>query len=201
MSGRFPIDANRAHDESVMAARKKLILWTGERHSGKTTSAAKLVRRARNEGYNVAGLLAQALYHDGRLVGFDAVDLRSKRRAPLARRNSNANKVGSFDFIAEGLKLGNAALSLAATESADLIIVDEFGPLELNSEGWRKSVDLLFRSSSAVILLIVRRELARQVQRLYTDAPSVEFGAVEPESVDQVLSRLRDRNRNLREVQ
>jgi nucleoside-triphosphatase THEP1 len=181
----------------MVLIRNKLILWVGEKHSGKTTSAANLARSARDEGFNVAGLLAPSLYCNGRLTGFDVLDLANGKRAPLARRQTNPGKTGPFAFMTDGLKFGNAALSAKATKSADLIIVDEFGPLELNGDGWRKNVDSLLTSNDAVILLVVRRELAGEVRQLYADTPCRELAATEPSSIDDGLTMLKDRRRLL----
>ena len=176
----------------MVSIRNKLVLWTGEKHSGKTTSVANLVEIARGEGFNVAGLLAPSLYRDGELLGFDILDLRNENRAPLTRRNTDASKTERFTFLPEGLKLGNAALNATATKSADLVIVDEFGPLELNGRLWRENVDSLLASSSALILLVVRQELAGAVRRLYTDFPCRNLTAIESESIDKVIGMLRD---------
>jgi nucleoside-triphosphatase len=165
----------------------KLILWTGQKHCGKTTSAANLVKIARDEGFNVVGLLAPSLYDGSELLGFDAIDLRNENRIPLARR-----KTGRFTFFAEGLEFGNAALSTTATKSADLVIVDEFGPLELNGQGWRKNVDSLITSSDALILLVVRQELADKVRQIYIYFPCRTLPAIEPESIDKVIGMLRE---------
>jgi len=180
--------------------RNKLVLWTGEKHSGKTTSAAKLVETARGEGFNVAGLLALSLYRDGELLGFDAIDLQNETRAPLAKCNTDADKTERFTFLSEGLKLGNAALSAAAAKSADLVIVDEFGPLELDGRLWRENVDSLLASSSALILLVVRQELADAVRRVYKDFPCRNLAAIEPESIGKVIGILRDCPQSQREA-
>jgi len=179
----------------MVSIRDKLILWTGEKHSGKTTSVANLVKIARGEGFNVAGLLAPSLYHDSELLGFDAIDLHSEARVPLAKR-----KTGRFTFFDGGLKLGNAALSAPSTKSADLVIVDEFGPLELNGRLWRENVDSLLTSSNALILLVVRQELADVVRCAYTDFPCRNLAAIEPESIDKVIGMLRDRLQLQRET-
>jgi nucleoside-triphosphatase len=184
----------------MVSIRDKLILWTGQKHSGKTTSVAKLVEIARGEGFNVAGLLAPALYRDCELLGFDAIDLQNETRAPLANRNTDASKTEDFTFLAEGLKLGNAALSATATKTADLVIVDEFGPLELDGRLWRENVDSLLASSSALILLVVRQELADAVRRLYADLPGRKLNAIEPESIDIVIRMLRHCRQSQRET-
>ena len=176
----------------MVSIRNQLILWVGEKHSGKTTSAANLAEIARDEGFNVAGLLAPSLYRDGKLIGFDALDLGNEKRAPLARRQTNSGKPGPFAFITDGLKLGTAALSAEATKSADLIIVDEFGPLELNGDGWRKNVDSLLVSSEAVILLVVRRQLVDEIRQLYADTPCRKLAATDPNSIGDGLAILKN---------
>jgi len=177
--------------------QNKLVFWTGKKHSGKTTSAYKLAQSVRKEGFTVAGLLAFSLYKNGRLAGFDAFDLQSEKRAPLARRKMKETERAEMylaPHIIAGFNLGRAALSSAATKSADLIIIDEFGPLELDKRGWRKDVDLLLASSNAIILLVVRQELVNTVRQLYKNVPSIKFIASERDSVDQVVSILRQRS-------
>jgi len=172
-------------------------LWTGPRHCGKTTSVTKLVQIARAEGFNVAGLLAPPLYRNSKLLGFDVLDLQNQMRAHLARRKISQSKAGPFTFITDGLKLGNAALSAEATKYADLVIVDEFGPLELNNEGWRKNVDSLLISSNAVVLLVVRRELADTVRQVYADVHCQELVANEGDSIDEVITMLKNRRHHI----
>jgi nucleoside-triphosphatase len=172
-------------------ALAKLILWVGEKHSGKTTSAFKLAESVRNEGFTVAGLLAPSIYEDGRLVGFDVFDLQSGKRVPLAR-GETSGKCLAPQFTG-GVTLGHASLSPAVTKTADLIIVDEFGPLELDQRGWRKDVDSLLASSNAIILLVVRRELVDLVKQLYQDVPCMELAAGEPDSVERIVTMLYDR--------
>jgi len=186
--------------QPMVSTRNKLVLWTGEKHSGKTTSAAKLVETARGEGFNVAGLLAISLYRHGELFGFDAIDLRNETRAPLARRNTDAGKTERFTFLPEGLKLSNAALSATAAKSADIVIVDEFGPLELDGRLWRENVDLLLASGGVLILLVVRQELADAVRGVYTDFPCRNLAATKPDSIDKVIGILRDCRRSQRET-
>ncbi|OHB75536.1 MAG: hypothetical protein A2Z25_07490 [Planctomycetes bacterium RBG_16_55_9] len=170
-----------------------LFFWVGEKHSGKTTALARLVETARAEGFNVTGVLAPSLYRDGRLMGFDVVDLRNETRAPLARRKMDAGATWPFAFLDDGLRFGNVALSREATESADLVIVDEFGPVELSGQGWRSSVDALLVSSNAAILLVIRRELIDSVHHLYADFHGRVLDAAEPKSYREIIHILNSR--------
>ena len=101
----------------MVATQNMLILWTGPKHCGKTTSATKLAQIARAEGFNVTGLLSPPLYRNSKLLGFDVLDLHNQTRALLAKRKISQSKAGQFTFITEGLKLGNAVLSTEATKS------------------------------------------------------------------------------------
>ena len=76
----------------MVTVSTKLVLWTGPRHSGKTTTASDLVKTAHKEGFIVAGLLAPSLYDNGELIGFDALDIKNDTRKPLARFNTDKAK-------------------------------------------------------------------------------------------------------------
>ena len=168
-----------------------LILWTGPKHGGKTTRAAELARRARQAGFHVAGLLAPAVYRDGRLIRFDGLDLRSEARAPLAVRRDDPGDVGPFHFVDEGLRLGRQALDVAVTEEADLVIVDEFGPWELACGGWRSAVDALVHAGRTPLVIVVRQELAEPVRDVYRDVPSRVLDAGDPTSIPEVIQVLK----------
>ena len=176
-------------------ARPPVILWVGPKHSGKTTSAARLVERARAEGFVVAGCLALSVHENDRLAGFDLINLRSGARTALARRETGPGANSRFHFLAAGLTLGNEALDAAAAADADLIIIDEFGPLELAQEGWRTATDHLMLSTRTVLLLVVREELAAEVQQLYQTAAIRRLVATRPGSIDEVLIMLRNKRR------
>jgi nucleoside-triphosphatase THEP1 len=176
-----------------------MLLWAGPKHAGKTTRAAELARTAQQYGFRVAGLLAPSIYRDGHLVGFDALDMRNEARSPLAVRRDDPGDIGRFHFLQEGLSLGRRALDVAATEGADLVIVDEFGRLELASRGWRSAVDSLVHAGKRPLLVVVRREWAGAVQEIYADVPSRVLDATAPESVHEVISLLKD-NRAAREI-
>ena len=182
----------RTEKQPMVSMQNRFILWTGPKHCGKTTSAVNLIQIARAEGFNVAGLLEPSLYHNSELLGFDVLDVKNQTRAPLARRKQGKRKAGSFNFFTDGLKFGNAVLNTEATKSADLIIIDEFGPLELKNRGWRRNIDSLLASSSAIILIIVRQELTSTVRKLYADVPFRELAATEKKSIDEVITLLKN---------
>jgi len=150
----------------------------------------RLAEQVRNEGFNIAGLLAPAVYSGRRLLGFDLIDLRTGSRVALAgtRKNNSAN--GPFNLEDAGLTFGEDALKPDKIKKAELIIIDEFGPLELAGGGWRRNVDSLLRSTDALILLVVRDELLETVENIYQDIPAGVLAALEPSSAAEVVQML-----------
>ena len=172
----------------------KLILWTGTRQSGKTTAVSRLIDCAIAGGFNVAGLLSLAQYNDGTLVGFDVQDISTRKHTPLARRGPQTpHHTSAFTFIKRGLELGHLTLNSPDTHSAQLIIIDEFGPLEIENHGWRKSVDTLLASAEGLLLLVVRERLLEKVSELYSQYPCSVLPARQPETVDSVIELLKKR--------
>ncbi|MHC4983850.1 MAG: nucleoside-triphosphatase [Planctomycetota bacterium] len=172
----------------------RLALWAAPKHSGKTAAASSLAEKARTEGFSVTGLLAPGVYKGGRLIGYDVVDLRTTARRPLARRGlSSPLRAGSYGFLPEGLVLGREALSGPAARSSDLVIVDEFGPLELSGWGWRPAVDKLIREAKGLIVLVVRDELVAAVLKLYggSGCQRMQAGSA---AVETIIEMLRQRS-------
>ena len=171
----------------------RLIFWTGPKHSGKTTAAGELAVRARDAGFRVAGLLAPAVYECNRLVGFDAVDLRTGEQVSPASHRKQPCEGAGFRFTRQGRALGKAALDVSTVRSEDLAIVDEFGPMELQGEGWREDEDLLLAQTDTVVLLVVREELVQEVEHLYGEYGGRKIAAAKKDSIEQVIDILRHR--------
>ena len=172
--------------------QNRCVLWIGDRHSGKTTAAAKLIGDLRHQGYTIGGILAPSIYEHEQLIGFDIVDIRNYYRAPLAVHDSNICGTVPYRYYQQGLKLGHSALSPAENKTVDLVIVDEYGPLELNGEGWRRDVDTLLKKSSLPILLVVRRNIADKVRRLYSEYICFSLEALDSNSINRMLVWLKE---------
>jgi nucleoside-triphosphatase THEP1 len=73
------------------------------------------------------------------------------------------------------------------------VVIDEFGPVELSGRGWRTDVDRVIEIAKTAVLLVVRRESAAEVCRLYADYLPEQLAADDSASVETVLGILRDR--------
>jgi nucleoside-triphosphatase THEP1 len=157
----------------------RVMLLTGDSGEGKSTLVGEAVTYLRQEGVIVGGVLAPGYWKDEQRLGFDVVDLMDGRKAPLCHKvpkEADGDEGTSFGFFPDGLRLGREALSTARLREgdADLVIVDEVGPLELSGDGWSSALDSLTDEWSGPMLWVVRRELVQDVtNRWLRTAPVV----------------------------
>ena len=166
------------------------MLVTGSQGCGKTTFCRLIIDSARGDGARVAGVLVPAVRVDGCRVGADAVDLATSRSAPMTRLgNQNGGGVWCGDrwaIMREGLDLSREALQRAIRQPFDLIVVDEFGPLELAGGGIREEAIDAWNSGRDVVL-VARSSIADEAiralgrppdLRIVPEAPPVERASV-----------------------
>jgi nucleoside-triphosphatase THEP1 len=119
-------------------------LLIGDHREGKTSACRRLAQQARALGLSVGGIIQPAVYQADVCIGYEVVDLASGRSARLAAVGTGGvEHVGRFQFFAEGLAFGKAAIRGAASGHPQLVIVDEVGPLELAGKGWSEQLDEL----------------------------------------------------------
>ena len=169
----------------------QVILLTGRRSVGKTTVCQAVAELARRRGYRPGGVITPALYNNhGTKVGFEAVDVGSGERWPLARTDPSATlrqgsgqalrlcsgqgsghrqelggpQVGPYSFDPAGLARALEVLKRAISAGCDLLMVDEIGPLELEQgKGFAPILDLLPAEGPTHTLIVVRPALLDQL--------------------------------------
>jgi nucleoside-triphosphatase THEP1 len=141
-----------------MSARVKII--TGPRNSGKTRAAAAFAADSRLKGLRVGGVVSEAEVRRGVKTSYTFVDLSSGERALYAVKHGLA-----FEFLAEGLEFGKRAIRDAVERGADVVIVDECGPLEMRGGGVWGAVHGLPASVPGIVVIVVREGLVEQLIR------------------------------------
>ena len=149
---------------------------------GKTTVCQAVADLACRRGYRPDGVITPALYAcpersrracpaDWELgignwgltkVGFEALDVGSGERWPLARtdRELGGPRVGPYSFDPAALDRALRVLRRAISVGCDLLIVDEIGPLELEQgKGFAPILDLLPVEGPTHTLIVVRPAL------------------------------------------
>lgn len=151
------------------------VLLTGERQVGKTTACRQVAELARGLGYDPAGVLALALLDkDGLPVAYHALMVSDGEQRLLARANGDLGgpRTGRYSFNADVLSWMIGRLRGAISQGCDLLIVDEIGPLELEQgRGLAPILSDLSGGGLAPLLLVVRSELAGQLQKRLPDIP------------------------------
>lgn len=151
------------------APQTSLIILSGPRGSGKSTLLFTLLPLLRKEKLKVGGIIAQGLWQNGIRSGFNLLDLESGKYTPLCRRSdeNGARQPTPFTFFEEGMASGEKALSVQQCSNADVVIVDEVGPLEIQGEGWAPLLSPLLELDRPVHIWVVRHDCVGAVKRIW----------------------------------
>lgn len=114
------------------------IAVTGRPGVGKTTLCLKVYESLKDK-MTVGGLITKEVRRDGARVGFKLVDLSSGNEEWLARVGEGKVRVGKYAVNVEGLE---EFLGSVSTD-ADLVVIDEVGPMELKSVRFVRFVENL----------------------------------------------------------
>lgn len=139
---------------------KRLVFITGHPGVGKTSVLIRAVDVLKAKGYKVGGMISREVRERGVRVGFEIVDFHTGQRGWLAHvTQPTGPRVSKYRVNLSDLNAIGASSILNATIDADIIIVDEIGPMELFSLGFKKAVGQAIRSSKPVVGTIHFRAL------------------------------------------
>jgi nucleoside-triphosphatase len=120
---------------------KRLILITGRPGIGKTTILTRVIDRLKSDGYNVGGFTSAELRVNGVRVGFKIKDLSTGESDILAHIDLRGGpSLGKYHVNLNSLSNIGSSSIVRALENADIIAVDEVGPMELFSNAFRTAL-------------------------------------------------------------
>jgi len=134
---------------------KRLFFITGRPGVGKTTVLLNAANELKNKGYKVSGMLSREVREKGTRVGFEIIDFATDQRGWLAHVNQPSGpqvskyKVNLHDLDQIGVKAIEKAL-----KDAEVVIVDEIGPMELFSSAFRQVIKDAINSHKLVLGVI-----------------------------------------------
>ncbi len=131
----------------------------------------------RRQGLGVAGVASPRVLRDGKTVGYWVRDLATGEERALCALAPPGIPFRRFFFSPEGLAFANAALGRAARE-ADVVVVDEVGPLELSGGGFAPGLRAAL-GSGRFLVLTVRPSLVDEVRR-WVGLPTAPVVALPP---------------------
>jgi len=120
---------------------KHLFFITGRPGVGKTTVLLNAANGLKNKGYRVGGMLSREVRQEGTRIGFEIVDFSTGQRGWLAHVNQPTGpqvskyRVNLHDLDQIGVKAIQNAL-----RDAEVVIVDEIGPMELFSSTFKQVI-------------------------------------------------------------
>ncbi len=137
--------------------------------TGKTTILLKVVDILKGKGYRIGGMITREVRSCGTRVGFQIIDIAGSRQGWLAHVNLKYGpKIGKYRVNLEDLNNIGARATLNAIEDADIIIIDEIGPMELFSEKFKDAVKKAIGSGKTVIGTIhwkMRNAIIEEIRR------------------------------------
>jgi len=137
-------------------------LLTGKINSGKSTLLYEMVKRA---NFSCGGVISLPVFEGGMKAGMDALDILTGERKVLARLSSiDGTRVGKYIISKHGLKHCEDAIR-RAIGNCEIVVIDEFGPLEMDGGGIAEAAEDAFRRGNALVVL--RKGLKEQFMEKY----------------------------------
>ncbi len=172
------------------------VFVTGPAGVGKTTLVERVAREVERWGYIVGGMITKEVRRNGKRIGFKIIALDTGEEGTLASLRGTSHLPGVpfgkyVVHVDELERVGVSAIRRALVE-ADLVVIDEIGPMEYKSNEFVKAVGEVLNSDKT-LLAVVHRKMAdkfRPLGRLHTlsvENRNREFGII----LDEIMRELR----------
>jgi nucleoside-triphosphatase len=117
---------------------KRLFFVTGQPGVGKTSILLRIADALKAKGYDIRGMISREIREQGTRIGFEITDFYTEQKGWLAHvKQSSGPQVGKYRVNLDNLKNIGVNAILNAIKNADVIVVDEIGPMELFSQAFR----------------------------------------------------------------
>jgi nucleoside-triphosphatase len=134
------------------------IFLTGEPGCGKTTVVKRVAELLMTHGFKVGGMISKEIREKESRKGFRIEDFITHEEGILAEIGSkDGPRVGKYTVNMQDLEEIGSRSIRRAIEIADVVLVDELGPMELNSHAFIESVEAALSSQKHVLGTIHQR--------------------------------------------
>jgi nucleoside-triphosphatase len=114
---------------------------TGLPGAGKTHALLKVIEMLEAEGVKVGGMVTEPITESGKRTGFAIIDWSSKEKGVFAHVDIQSKfMVGKFGVDLEALERVGVKALIKACEDADVIVIDEVGRMEVESQTFIETV-------------------------------------------------------------
>lgn len=153
-------------------AGPQVVLVSGPRNTGKTEYARGVVERARAAGLRVAGFYSEAEWEGDLKARFFLQDVTDPaRRVLLASVRPSPGldlRAGPFHLSTDVFRM--AVPVLRGAVGADLICIDEVGPIEVRGGGFHDALRFLLAEHHGILLLTVRPSVVPAILAMAAEA-------------------------------
>jgi nucleoside-triphosphatase len=169
------------------------VFLTGIPGVGKSTVVRKVVQRIRQDCVKVGGITSADLRSGSTRVGFEIRDLMTGEAGVLAHVNeATGPRIGKYHVKSEDLdRIGTEAI-LSAIKYANLIVIDEVGPMELTSSRFKDAVQAALACGKSLLGTVHRNAQDPLVQAIRRDR-AIEVIEVTNENRDSLSNFLLER--------
>uniref|UniRef100_A0A7C3YG35 Nucleoside-triphosphatase ENT89_02030 n=1 Tax=Geoglobus ahangari TaxID=113653 RepID=A0A7C3YG35_9EURY len=139
---------------------------TGRPGIGKTTACLKIYE-ALKDRLTIKGFVTKEIRRNRERIGFEIIELDSGRRFKLAEKGEGYPRVGKYKVFIKNI---DEIAKKIPEYQADLLIIDEVGPMELKSPLFVKNIENLIHSDRDIILTIhykLRHPLLEKIRSLF----------------------------------
>lgn len=150
------------------------IFLTGEPGVGKTTAVRQIVVELAKHGKRASGMISSETRETGERIGFQLEDISTHEMCILASKEiiQGNPTVGRYYVNVSGIEKLDAHAIEKATNEADVIIIDEIGPMELKSSPFILAVESALASKKHIIGTIHRRYSHRWIDSIKSNPKS-----------------------------
>ena len=169
----------------------RIILLTGRPGVGKTTIVNRIHEHYSKNGFKIVGLTTREVREGGARTGFMITDLASGQEGWLAKKDAGTGpRVGAYVVVSDELeKIGVTALERSVREAADLVIIDEIGPMEMTSASFRRNISKVLNGRKAVVATLKFGSRYPEVENTRKNSVQWEITKENRESIYQRLIR------------
>jgi nucleoside-triphosphatase len=164
--------------------------------TGKSTMIRNIIDFLKDKGKKVGGIFCPEIREEGVRVGFEIIDLLTGRRGILSHvRLSSGPSIGRYRVNLQGISQIGVTALYNAIQKADVIIIDEIGPMELQGEDFQKAVIRTLEASKP-ILGIIHWKITHPIVNRIKERIDVEIFEVTTKNRDRVQITIREKMLN-----
>lgn len=131
------------------------IFITGRPGSGKSTLVKELIGFAREKGLKVSGMFSPEIREQGKRKGFELIDLESGESRVMAHVSFSGPRVSKYGVSIENIGFIVKKFKQSSSR-ADIVFVDELGPMELKSSKFTQTIEEIIGSEKESIIVLHR---------------------------------------------